>query len=215
MNKLPAIMIALGVALGLLIAACAPIPTPPPPTPAPPTSPPPTPPGMTCESLDSLVPKTQITVLAPPPGNSFQPPSMDLAAHPFTWGNGTMTPDGFAEVDDQGRAGGSGYDVEVNNVLLSVSIGAGQALQQLQLTFGEYGGNLNLSVNNQLVNFNDFVNIAGTVIAGVKVDLLYISPSNDLGQILFQGPMMDQAAGLGQFSVGGQELWIDDICFST
>ena len=36
---------------------------------------------------------------------------------------------------------------------------------------------------------------------------------NDKGQVEFVGHMVDQAGGRGQLAVGGQELWIDDICF--
>jgi hypothetical protein len=168
---------------------------------------------MTCESLDTLLLGQQITVTSPPPGNSFQPPTMDIAAHPFTWASGTPTSDGFAKIENGGHAGGFANEINVNNIMLSVSIGFGMTLQKVHLSFGEYGGNLNVSINNKLVNFSNFADIAGTTINGVTVNLVTGGGGNDMGQIEFTGNMIDQASGLGQFSVGGQELYIDDICF--
>ena len=202
-----------------ILAACTfppPTPMPPPPptsTPTPPSAPSTPIPGMTCESLDTLLLGKQITVSAPP-GNSFQPPTMDIAAHPFTSGNGTITPTGYAKIENGGHAGGFANEINVNNITLSVSIGFGQTLQKVHLSFGEYGGNLNVSINNNLVNFSNFADIAGTTIGGATVNLISGGGGNDKGQIEFTGNMTDQASGLGQFSVGGQELYIDDICFT-
>jgi len=192
----------------VILAACAPIT--PVPQPAQTTTPVA---GMTCESLDTLVLGAEIKVNSPWPGNSFQPPTMDIGVRPFTWGNGTVTPDGFARIENGGHAGGSANEINVNNILLTVSRGFGQTLQKVQLSFGEYGGNLNVSVNNKLVNFSNFSDIAGTTINGVTVNLISGGNGNDKGQIEFTGNMADQASGLGQFSIGGQELYIDDICF--
>jgi hypothetical protein len=174
--------------------------------------PPAAPSFATCESLDSLALGSRI-VIGPPPINSFQPPTMDIAAHPFTWRNGTMTSNGYAEIQSAGRAGGSRNEMAVNNLLVSISVGFGQTLQAVRISFGEYGGNLNVSVNNAFRNFDDFAQINGTTIGGVQVSVPSGGLGNDLGQIEFVGTMTDQASGLGQLAVGGQELWIDDICF--
>ena len=190
----------------VILAACAPA------TPRPQPAPPTPIPGMTCESLDTLLISKQITVTSPP-GNSFQPPTMDIGAHPFAWASGTLTPNGFAKIENGGRAGGFANEINVNNIMLSVSIGFGKTLQKVHLSFGEYGGNLNVSINNKLVNFRNFSDIAGTTINGVTVNLVTGGGGNDMGQIEFTGHMIDQASGLGQFSIGGQELYIDDICF--
>ena len=173
---------------------------------------PPPPPGMTCESLNTLLLGGRITVTVPP-GNSFQPPTMDIGAHPFTYASGVLTSNGFAMIENGGRAGGVGNEIKVNNILISISIGFGKTLQKVRFSFGEYGGNLNVSINNKLVNFSNFADIAGTTINGVTVTLISGGGGNDKGQIEFTGNMIDQASGFGQFSVGGQELYIDDICF--
>jgi hypothetical protein len=94
--------------------------------------------------LDSL-PAGKTVVNGPPPTNSYQPPLMDIAAHPFTWTSGTTTSSEQATGVD-GQAGG-GIEIHVNNILLSVSIGFGQVMHGARIRFGEYGGNVNLAVN--------------------------------------------------------------------
>lgn len=138
---------------------------------------------------------------------------MDIAAHPFTWSNGGITQDGLARIENSGRAGGSGTEIGVNNLTVSVSRGFGQVLQKARFAFGEYGGNINVSINNSLVNVDNFAALNNQVIGGVTVTVLSGGLGNDKGVVEFQGMMPDQNNGLGQLAVGGQELWIDDICF--
>jgi hypothetical protein len=166
----------------------------------------------TCESLDTLTPGARV-VVGVPPANSFQPPTMDIGARPFIWANGTSTSTGYAEIQTGSKAGGSGNEMQVNNILVTFSVGFGQTLETLRFSFGEYGGNLNLWINNQFTNFNNFADIHGKTIGGVQVNVLSGGNGNDKGQIEFVGHMVDQAGGRGQLAVGGQELWIDDICF--
>jgi hypothetical protein len=175
------------------------------------TSPAPAP-TTTCESLDTLTPGAR-AVVGVPPVNSFQPPTMDIGARPFTWASGVSTSTGYAEIQTGSKAGGSGNEMQVNNILVTFSVGFGQTLETLRFSFGEYGGNLNLWINNQFTNFNNFADIHGTTIGGVQVNVLSGGNGNDKGQIEFVGHMVDQAGGRGQLAVGGQELWIDDICF--
>jgi hypothetical protein len=166
----------------------------------------------TCESLNTL-PVGKTIKLGPPPINSFQLPTMDIAAHPFVWSNGAATSAGDAETDTAGKAGGSGVELSVNNMTLSVSVGSGQSLTAVRFAFGEFGGNLNLSVNNAFQNFDNFAAVHGKVLGGVSVNVVSGGSGNDSGVIEFVGMMPDQTGGLGQLAVGGQELWIDDICF--
>ena len=80
-----------------------------------------------------------------------------------------------------GRAGGTGNEVAVNNILMTISVGFGQTLEAVRFSFGEYGGNLNVSVNNQFVNFDNFSRIHGTTIGGVKVNVLSLAGSGSTG----------------------------------
>ena len=125
---------------------------------APPTpSVPPSSLTLTCESLDSLTLGSQIQVGAQPPNNSFQPPTMDIGVRSFTAGNGAVVSGGRAEIQNTGRAGGSQNEIAVNNVVIAISIGFGQTLTKVRFSFGEYGGNLDLSINNDFKNFGIFL----------------------------------------------------------
>ncbi len=180
------------------------------PRPVPPTPPP----TLVCESLDSL--PTGLTVVnGAPPVNSFQPPLMDIAAHPFTWSSGITTSSGLATTEGGGRAGGTGTEIHVNNIHLSVSIGFGQVMQSARLRFGEYGGNVNLSVNGVTANVPDLAKLNGATLGGVTVSVPTGGFGNDMGVLELTGTMPDQPSGLGQLAIGGQELWIDDICYGT
>lgn len=125
-----------------------------------------------------------------------------ILGSPFIWSDGTQTDTGFAEVNNAQDAGGSGQDLEVNNILLEFDYG--RPLNALKGRFGEYGGNLNLIINGQFRNFENFSDIDGAVIDGVSVSVLFGS-GNDQGEILLEGEIYSCA-------IGGQELFIDSIC---
>ncbi|GIG20198.1 hypothetical protein Cch01nite_09220 [Cellulomonas chitinilytica] len=169
-------------------------------------------PAFVCESLDSL-PVGLTVVNGLPPVNSFQPPLMDIAAHPFAWASGVTTTAGQATTEAGGRAGGSGTEIRVNNIVLSVSIGFGQVMHAARIRFGEYGGNVNLSVDGVTANVADLASLNGKTMGGVTVSVPTGGFGNDMGVLELTGTMPDQAFGLGQFAIGGQELWIDDICY--
>lgn len=90
----------------------------------------------------------------------------------------------------------------MNNVSLDFNFGS--SLAGLTLPFGEYGGNLNININGDFRNFENFADINGLVIGGVKVSVVN-GFGNDTGLLQLSG-------GIGSFSVGGQELWIDNVC---
>src|ERR1700730_9617699 len=153
----------------------------------------------TCESLDTLAVGVVVRI-GPPPANSYQPPLMDIAAHLFTWANGSTTTNGGAKTENTGKAGGSGVEIAVNNLVLSISRGFGQVLHKVRFSFGEYGGNINVSVNNALANVDNFVALNNKVLGGVTVTVLSGGFGNDKGVIEFQGLMPDQNNGLGQLA---------------
>lgn len=169
---------------------------------------------MQCETFDSLTLGSRITVhfLNPVPNNSWQPPNGDFWGAPFIWANGISTTTGFAQIDKKLLAGGSGLEVTINNINLCFGANSGQVLKRIKFAFGEYGGNLNLMINRQFVNFANFKDIHGKVIGGVKVKVLSGGAGNDKGTIEFTGTINDQR-WWGHLAIGGQELWIDDFCW--
>jgi len=134
-------------------------------------------------------------------GDTFTDSGYTMTIAPFQWGNGQMTSNGFARIDDQGLAGGSGQDINTNNVNLSFDLG--DPVHKLTLNFGEYGGNLNIEINGAFVNFQNFTDINGTTIGNVSVSVVNGS-GNDIGQLTLDG-------NIETFSIGGQELWLDDV----
>lgn len=135
-------------------------------------------------------------------GDSFVDSGVVITAQPFVWSNGTPTSSGYAQVGNAGLAGGSGLEMQVNNINLAFDFG--QPLYGLSLDFGEYGGNLNIEINSDFRNFDNFVDINGLMIGGVKA-VVVNGLGNDIGRLLLFGPIQT-------FFVGGQELWIDNVC---
>lgn len=126
---------------------------------------------------------------------------ISATVRPFVFSNGTVFSDGFTEVVADGLAGGSGNELAVNNVNLDFDFGG--PLSGLTMRFGEYGGNLNLDINGDFRNFDNFSDIHGLIIGGVNVSVVN-GLGNDVGSLRLTGPIQS-------FSVGGQELWIDDV----
>jgi hypothetical protein len=112
----------------------------------------------------------------------------------FFFSNGDPYDGGFSEVDNFGNAGGSGNELEVNNVNLAFDFGI--ELTNLSLLYGEFGGNVNFELNGDFHNLDDFSSLPATV-GGVDVTVT-------AGSISMVG-------SINTFAIGGQELWIDDV----
>ena len=132
----------------------------------------------------------------------------EITLEEFTWSSGGTTNRGFAEVEDRGLAGGTGQDLQVNNTLLRFDFA--DDVPALTLQYGEYGGNLNLEINGDFHNFEDFTDIGqGTAVANLGgVDIFVAqNPLNAQGELRLVGDVE-------QLKIGGQELWIDEVCLS-
>src|SRR5262249_57871068 len=118
---------------------------------------------MQCETFDTLPLGSQLGVylLNPVPANTWQPPNGDFWGAAFVWANNISTTAGFARIDNRKRAGGTGKDVLIHNINLCFAVNFGQVLKRIKFLFGEYGGNLNLMINRQFVNFQNFRDIHG------------------------------------------------------
>lgn len=135
-------------------------------------------------------------------GDSFVTSGATVRGQTFFWSNGDATDDGFARIEDNGNAGGSGQDVQVNNINLAFDFGV--TLVGLTVQYGEFGGNLNLEVNGDLRNFQDFPDVDGEEIGGVSISVA-VDDDGEHGTLTLRGD-------IESFAIGGQELWIDDIC---
>ncbi|MCK5108411.1 MAG: hypothetical protein KAR25_01850, partial [Methanosarcinales archaeon] len=145
--------------------------------------------------FEDLTPETKYNV-----GNTFTTSGAPVTVKQFQWGNGVWTSGGRTRVENGGMAGGSGNEMNVNNV--NLDFGSGTPIESLSLLFGEYGGNLNIEVNGDFRNFGKFADINGQTIGGVHITVVDLSDSK--GRLVLTG-------AIEQFAVGGQELWIDDV----
>jgi len=136
-------------------------------------------------------------------GDTFTTNGVDISVGDFQWGNSvwcsTVSGCGFAEVDEFQNSGGTGNDLGVNNVSVAFNFGS---VNGLSLLYGEYGGNLNITINGEFKNFNAFSDIDGTTIGGVSISAIDLG--GGLGTLILSGVV-------NSFSIGGQELWIDNV----
>lgn len=137
-------------------------------------------------------------------GDTFTTADTPITVKAFQWGNGTWYNGGHTMVGNAGRAGGSGNELNVNNV--NLEFGLNMPLTGLSLLFGEYGGNLNIEINGMFKNFENFSEINGDTIGGVHVTVVN-GFGNDMGSLHLAGT-------ISQFAIGGQELFIDDVRYS-
>lgn len=166
-----------------------------------------------CENFESLSIGSQIGV-ASTPSSGFQPPNGDFWGYKFEFKNGTVTNDGSATIENLGKAGGAGNEVKINNMGFVFSTDIGQTLSRIRFFFGEYGGNINLSINDEFINFDDFSDINGMTIGGIQVSVLSGGNGNDTGEIEFSGTIRGQQnLRSAHFMIGGEELWIDNFCW--
>jgi hypothetical protein len=152
-----------------------------------------------CVDFEDLTPGTVYNVT-----DSFADSGVTVTAAPFQWSGGTWTSAGFTDVDTGNLAGGLGSDMEVNNLTLEFAFG--RSVEDLRFLFGEYGGNINLTINGDFKNESDFSVLHGQIVGGTLVEVL--SSPTGFGVVRITGTV-------NSFSVGGQELWIDDVCDST
>jgi len=152
--------------------------------------------GVDFSGFEDLVSGTTYTV-----GHTFTTSGMDVRVGPFQWSDGTWTNTGGAMVVALGQAGGSGNEMAVDNVNLEFTL-PGPA-RGFSLLFGEYGGNVNLRVNGDFRNVEDFSKLNGLTVGGALVTVVN-GLGNDKGSLHLKGIIREVA-------VGGQELWIDDV----
>ncbi|MBL1137790.1 MAG: hypothetical protein HND46_20960 [Chloroflexi bacterium] len=157
---------------------------------------PPPPPGE-CVNFESLALGSHFVV-----GDTFDEAGVKMTVVDFYWSSGVAS-GGFAEIGASGAAGGSGQELIVNNV--SIAFDFGGPVSFVSLRFGEYGGNVNIEINGDFRNEDDFAKIHNQVIGGVTV-LVGNGFGNDSGMIVLVGTV-------NTFSIGGQEFFIDEVCY--
>ena len=147
--------------------------------------------------FDDLVPGTRYYT-----GDTFESSGVPITVQSFQWSNGTWFSGGSATVQQGSFGFGSSNTMFMGNVNLSFGFGS---VPGLSLAYGEYGGNLNVSVNGDFRNFENFRDINGSRIGGALVSVTTAPVHGGYSGILvFDGTITS-------FSVGGQEFRIDDV----
>ena len=155
--------------------------------------------GCCCIRFEDLTPGATYTV-----GDTISTSGKDIAVEQFQLGGGNWYSSGEAKVDTDNYSKGSGNDMNPGYVNLRFLYD--YPVEKITLQFGDLGGNSNIKVNNDFQNVPDIMNLNGTVLGGVQVTINAIQQgANWYGTMILDGTIND-------FSIGGQELWIDNIC---
>ncbi|HOH31059.1 MAG TPA: hypothetical protein PLC40_15375, partial [Candidatus Hydrogenedentes bacterium] len=121
----------------------------------------------------------------------------------FFWPWGGSTVDGEAFIDTNWMAGGSGFDMAVNNINVDVKIAGDTAPTCVSFRYGDYAGNVNLEINGSLKVVEDFIELDGEEVEGVTVEVIPLGGSK--GVVELHGAVT-------QLAIGGQQFFLDDIC---
>ena len=129
----------------------------------------------------------------------------DILCHQlgFQWSSSTWFFNGTTTVDSHGYACSYGNELWLNNSTIAhdfeASVGT---LENVTIQFGEYGGNVNIDINGDFRNVNNFIDLDGLTIGGVHVRVPYGGFGDDCGKLELGGHVKVLA-------IGGQECWID------
>ncbi len=110
---------------------------------------------------------------------------------------------GVAQIQNSGLACANNNELALNNINDRIKFPT--TVDWLTLSYGEYGGNINITINGDCRNADNFSDLNGLVIGGVRFFAFdYGIPGNSCGKLYAVGP-------IDEFVIGGQELWIDNI----
>ncbi len=139
-------------------------------------------------------------------GEMFNSNGVPITVEEFFYSGGG-TGSGSVTVGTGGQADGGGNELVINNV--NLSLGYDYPLDGLALQYGEYGGNLNININGDFVNFENFVDIDKTQIGGTWIYTLDAGTPGQSSGALFVIGLIEG------FEIGGQELTIDNVVASV
>ena len=152
-----------------------------------------------CVKFSNLTPGDTYNV-----GDTITISQADIVVEQFQWSNGTWTTSGTAKVDDRNYGQGSGNDLNANNVNLNFQFD--YPVDKITFKFGELGGNNNIRVNGTFQNVPNLVALNGNAISGVQITV----NANQQGNNWYGTMELDGT--INGFAIGGQELWLDDVC---
>lgn len=142
--------------------------------------------------------------MAFPVGSMLPPESgAELTIEAFQWSSGDWTSTGWSYASAANYACGDGLELVTNNSTLTVKPAA--PMRDMAWQFGEYGGNINISVNGDFRNVDDYIALDGLNVGGCIVHVTSGGYGNDCGEVWLEGDVY-------KLSIGGQEHTVD--CFT-
>jgi len=117
----------------------------------------------------------------------------------------SWTSNGQLRIDNRGYARGSGLDLNLRNANAHLLLP--YPVPTVTMSFAELGGHNKIKINTVSQDIQDLVDLNGSVVGGVGVAVFATKEGNNwYGTLVLAGPIND-------FSLGGQEVWIDNVCF--
>ena len=155
-----------------------------------------------CDSFETLKVETKIYI-----GETASTPGLSFITEQFQWANGNWTTSGYAEIDSNNYTNGSGRSIRLNNVNLKFQHDF--PVTEIKLKIAELGGNNNITVNSVFRNIGNLIDLNEVEIGGVLITINASQSGNNwIGEMTLRG-------NITSFVIGGQELWIDDYCFTS
>jgi hypothetical protein len=139
-------------------------------------------------------------------GDTFFSTGLQFDVVPFQWGTGVWFNGGKVYADNAGRACGLGQDLLTNNANVFVQFPTA-SVDHVGWNFGEYGGNINISINGDFRNVRNYLDLHGLIVGGVHVQIAWGGTGHDCGRVELHGVVH-------KLVVGGQEHWIDCIDYN-
>ncbi|MBC23463.1 MAG: hypothetical protein CMJ32_06050 [Phycisphaerae bacterium] len=136
-------------------------------------------------------------------GDIFSSQDIQYEMLDFQWSNLNWTSGGFLQVMNVGAACSTGNELWTNNINLAFNFaGSTGAMENVGWSFGEYGGNINIEINGDFRNVDNYIDLHGSMIGGVLFEVTSGGYGNDCGTVELTG-IVDRLV------VGGQEHSID------
>ena len=137
-------------------------------------------------------------------GDVITDSGITIKVEQFQYGGGGWTTDGKAKIDNRNWSSGSGLDIGAGNTNLHFLFD--YPVSQITIRFGDLGGNSNILVNSELKNLSRLPDVNGLTMDGVSITVNALKNGNNwYGELILEGTIND-------FAIGGQELWLDNIC---
>ncbi len=161
--------------------------------------------ATTCFDFSSMVVGTQYFW-----GDTINTPTATVEMKKFQWSNGTWTANGVATIVASSFAAGSPTkELNLNNIMAQVI--PDTPAYAANYLYADLGGNVNFGVNGDFRNVADLVDLDGTVVGGCDITVTETAFFGGVRGEVIISPQ--EGVEIEKFGVGGQEFYIDDVCF--